>query len=59
MAEHGYPLIRTMVKAYGWVIAKRSGCGYPVNEEFGPGDKWWANFKKRLPKVSLRRVDML
>ena len=59
MAEHGYPLTRTMVKAYGWAIAKRSGSGDRFNEEFGPGDKWWANFKKRHPKVSLRRVDML
>ena len=59
MAEHGYPLTRTMVKAYRWAIAKRSGSGDRFNEEFGPGDKWWANFKKRHPKVSLRRVDML
>ena len=27
MADHGYPLTRTMVKAYGWAIAKRSGNG--------------------------------
>ena len=59
MAEHGYPLIQTMVKAYGWAIAKRSGSGDRFNEEFEPGDKWWANFKKRHPKVSLCRVDML
>ena len=59
MAEHGYPLTRTMVKAYGWAIAKRSGSGDRFNEEFGPGVKWWANLKKRHPKVSLRRVDML
>ena len=27
MADHGYPLTRTMVKAYGWAIAKKSGSG--------------------------------
>lgn len=59
MAEHGYPLTRTMVKAYGWAIAKRSGSGDRFNEEFGPGDHWWANFKRRHPKVTLRRIDML
>ena len=59
MAERGYPLTRTMVKAYGWAIAKRSGNGDRFNEEFGPGEKWWANFKKWHPKVTLRRIDML
>ena len=59
MAEHGYPLTRTMVKAYGWAIAKRSGCGDRFNEEFGPGDHWWLNFKRRHPKITLRKVDML
>ena len=37
-ADRGYPLTRTMVKAYGWAIAKRSGNGDRFNEEFGPGD---------------------
>ena len=39
MAERGYPLTRTMVKAYGWAIAKKSGNGDRFNEEFGPRDK--------------------
>ena len=27
MAEHGYPLTRTMVKAYGWAIVKGQAVG--------------------------------
>ena len=59
MAEHGYPLTRTMVKAYGWAIDKRSGSGDRFNSEFDPGNHWWTNFKKRHPKITLRKVDML
>ena len=59
MADHGYPLTRTMVKAYGWAIAKKSGNGERFNKEFGPGEHWWINFRKRHPKVTLRRADML
>ena len=59
MADRGYPLTRTMVKAYGWAITKKSNNGDCFNEEFWPGYHWWANFKKRHPKVTLRRIDML
>ena len=59
MADHGYPLTRTMVKAYGWAIAKKSGNGERFNKEFGLGEHWWINFRKRHPKVTLRRADML
>ena len=55
MADHGYPT-RTMVKAYGWAIAKRSGNGDHFNQEFGPGEHWWINFRKRHPNVTLRRA---
>ena len=59
IADHGYPLTRTMVKAYGWAIAKKSGNGEHCNKEFGPGEHWWINFRKQHPKVTLRRADML
>ena len=36
MAEHGYPLAQTMVKPYGWAIAKRSGNGDRVKRNLGP-----------------------
>ena len=58
MADHGYPLTRTMVKTYGWTIAKKSGNGEHFNKEFGPGEHWWSNFSKRHPKVTLRRSIM-
>ena len=56
MADHGYPLTRTIVKAYGWAIAKKSGNGERFNKEFGPGEHWWINFRKQHPKVTLRRA---
>ena len=40
MADRGYPLTRSMVKAYGWAIANRAGQGHRFNKEFGPGKHW-------------------
>ena len=31
MADHGYPLTKTMAKAYAWAIAKRVGTGDHFN----------------------------
>ena len=53
MADHGYPLTKTMVKAYAWAIAKRKGKGDRFNSEVGPGDRWWHNFRHRHPQISL------
>ena len=59
MADRGFTLTRTMVKAFAWAVAKRAGKGDRFNAEFGPGEHWWFNFKKRHRKVTLRRTDML
>ena len=59
MADHGYPLTKTMAKVYAWAIAKRVGTGDRFNSEAGPGDHWWYNFKRRHPLVTLRKIDML
>ena len=59
MAQRGFPLTRTMVKAFAWAIAKRSGNGDRFSTENGPGEHWWQNFKKRHPKLSLRQTDSL
>lgn len=59
MAERGFPLTRTMVKAFALAIAKRSGCAYRFNEELGPSDHWWQLFKKRHPIIRLRKADSL
>ena len=59
MAERGFPLTHTMVKAFALAIAKRSGCAYRFNEELGPSDHWWQLFKRRHPVITLRKADSL
>ena len=59
MANRGFPLTRTMVKAFAWAIAKCSGNDGRFNQEYGPGEHWWANFRKRHPKLTLRKTDKL
>ena len=58
MAKRGFPLTRTMVKAFAWAIAKRSGRDR-FNKESGPSEHWWSNFMKRHPKLTLRKTDSL
>ena len=59
MAERGFPLTRTMVKAFALAIAKRSGCAYRFNEALGPSDHWWQLFKRCHPVITLRKADSL
>ncbi len=59
MAERGFPLTRTMVKAFAWAIAKCSSKDHRFHPEYGPGNHWWASFKQRHPKLALRRTDSL
>ena len=59
MSTCGFPLTRTMVKAYAWAIAKHSNTGTRFNPDLGPGDHWWRLFKQRHPELTLRKVDML
>ena len=59
MANRGFPLSRTMVKAFAWSIAKRCGTCDRFNTEYGPGEKWWTLFKQRHPQLALRRSDTL
>ena len=57
MGERGFPLIRTMVKAFAWSIAKCSN-----NDRFSlvnPIEHWWQLFKKRYPLIVLRKSDCL
>ena len=53
MANCGFPLTRTMVKAFAWSIAKRCGTCDRFNTEYGPGEKWWTLFKQRHPQLAL------
>ena len=59
MANSGFPLTRTMVRAFTWEIAKRSNTDSRFNPNFGPGEHWWRLYKKRHPELTLRKVDML
>ena len=59
MANRGFPLTRTMVKAIVWSIAKRCGMSNRFNSEYGPGEKWWVSFRQRHPQLALRRCDSL
>ena len=55
MANRGFPLTGTMVKAFAWSIAKRCGTCDQFNTEYGPGEKWWTLFKQRHPQLALLR----
>ena len=59
VAERGFPLTRRMVMAFAWDMAKRNGKAHLLNPELGPGMRWWINFRKRHPDITLRRVDKL
>ena len=59
MAQHGFPLTRTITKAFAWAITKRSGKAERFNYEYGPSEHWWVNFRKRHPKSTLRTTDKL
>ena len=59
MADRGFLLTRKMVMAYAWALAKKSGRADRFNQEFGPGDRWWSNFRKRRPELTLRKLDKL
>ena len=59
MAQRGFPLTRTMTKAFAWAIAKRSGNDNQFNPECGPGEHWWVNFQKWHPQLTLRTTDKL
>ena len=41
MADRGFPLTRTMVKAFAWTIAKTLGNEKRFNVEQGPSEHWW------------------
>jgi len=58
MAQRGFPLTRTMTKAFAWAIAIRSGHGGRFGEN-GPSEHWWSLFMKRHPELSLRKTDKL
>ena len=58
-SHRGFPLTRTMLKAYARAILKQSGSSSKFNPDLGPGDHWCSNFMSRHSHLSLRKVDSL
>ena len=56
MASINHPLSVAAVKAFSWVITKKSDRPNRFKLETGPGDKWFRNFKKRQ-NLSNRKHD--
>ncbi|KAK6312489.1 hypothetical protein J4Q44_G00181530 [Coregonus suidteri] len=54
MADHAFPISRTVVKALVVAIIKESGRSTIVNLERGLSDNWWSRFRARHPELSAR-----
>ena len=59
MADHAFPISRTVVKALAVTIIKESGRSTVVNLERGLSDNWWSRFRARHPELSARVPDPL
>ena len=57
MSKCGFPLTRTMIKAFAWAISKRSGTSERFHHDIGPCDLWWRNLIKQHTQLSLRKTD--
>ena len=58
MAQHDYPLTRTLTKVLAWAIAVRSGKDGCFGKE-GPSEHWWTGFRQHHPELTLRKTDNL
>ena len=45
--------------AYARTLAQKSGKADRFNQEVGPGDHWWSNFRRRHPQITKRKLDKL
>ncbi|KAL1277156.1 hypothetical protein QQF64_023829 [Cirrhinus molitorella] len=61
MADHGFPVTRSLVKVLATGIIKESGRhdSTTVNLEKGPSGMWWSRFKARHPELASRMADSL
>ena len=59
MVEHGFPLTSSLARAIEWAVSLHSSTSDHFNEETGPGQHWWSNFRARHSELTLRRVDNL
>ena len=58
MAQRGFPLTPKMTMAFAWAIAAKSGKKSRFSDA-GPSHHWWADFRKRHPELTLRKMDKL
>lgn len=61
MADHGFPLTRTIIKCLALEIIKNStsNSNSLVNLDKGLSDNWWACFKGRNPELTNQTLDSL
>ena len=41
------------------ISKKKTGKTDHFNQEVGPGDHWWSNFRRRHPQITMRKLDKL
>ena len=58
MAQRGFPLTRTLTKAFAWAIPVRSGKADCFGKE-GPSENWWTGFRRCHPELTLQKADQL
>lgn len=58
MASIGHPLTVADIKIFAWSVGKRSSNPECFTEN-GPSHKWWRGFRKRHPRITLRKPDKL
>ena len=58
MASINQPLSIQAVKAFAWVLVKKSNRPTRFNSKNGPGDAWYGKFKKRQ-NLTIRTADYI
>ncbi|XP_060581287.1 uncharacterized protein LOC132737921 [Ruditapes philippinarum] len=59
MSDRGYPLTRSMIRAFTRAIIKKSGRDTKINMLNGPSHEWIRKFLKRHPELSEKHPDVL
>ena len=57
MSGQGFPLTRTILRAYIISLCKSKGSGSLFNLEKGPSDNWFQEFVKRHPELTERESE--
>ena len=59
MAKSSHPLTVPLIKAFAYSIIRRIDQPTRFNSDTGPSWKWWRDFKKRHPEITLQKPDNL